>query len=161
VQAVAASEQLRTNFTVVCFGGGKFDQEETGLLHQLGYTPEQCIQLEGDDTMLAALYAQATALIYPSLYEGFGLPILEAMACHCPVVCGNTGSMPEVAGSAANYFDPLSSEEMTAVMEETVFSPETMEKLKKLGDSRHRQFSWQKCARETQAVYDACLESGA
>ena len=68
------------------------------------------------DEELKEAYLAATLLVYPSLYEGFGLPPLEAMACGCPVVCSRTGSLPEVCGGAVEYFDPTSEDEMAAQM---------------------------------------------
>jgi len=100
---------------------------------------------------LPALYNGALGLVYASLYEGFGLPILEAMACGCPVVTSNISSMPEVAGKAAILVDPLSVEDIKRGIKEML---KEREKLIKLGLKRVGDFSWQKTAKQTLEVYE-------
>jgi len=96
----------------------------------------------------------------PSLYEGFGLPVLEAMACGVPVICSNASSLPEVAGEAAILFDPLDVEGMAAAMERVLGDEELRAELRARGLERARGFSWEKCARETLAVLEAVRLSG-
>ncbi len=157
LRAYGQSVRLSTEFRLLCFGGGTFTPEELQSVKNLGLDPEQLLHIAGDDRMLAKSYTHATALIYPSLYEGFGLPILEAMACDCPVLCSNTSSMPEVAGEAALFFDPLSVDEITACMETIVYSTSTRQRLVKAGRRRLVHFSWDRCAEETVKVYKQCL----
>lgn len=103
----------------------------------------------GDDHELSALYSGASAFVYPSLYEGFGIPPLEAMAHDCPVVCSNAGSIPEVVGNAGRFFDPSDIDDMREAMEQVLYSDERRRRLAALGRARLRDFSWQKCARDT------------
>ncbi|MCB2183182.1 MAG: glycosyltransferase family 4 protein [Desulfobulbaceae bacterium] len=105
------------------------------------------------DNDLAALYNGATALIYPSLYEGFGLPIIEAMSCGCPVICSHSSSMPEVAGNAALLIDPHDRENLADAIETIVFDSEKRKKLKQLGLARAKEFNWQKTAQQTLEVF--------
>lgn len=100
---------------------------------------------------LAALYTSASCLVYPSLYEGFGLPILGAMACGCPVVTSNVSSMPEVAGNAAVLVDPENIEDIARGIKEAM---ERKKELIKKGFERAKQFSWEKTAKETLEVYN-------
>jgi len=102
---------------------------------------------------LRQAYCESTMLVYPSLYEGFGLPPLEAMACGCPVVCARSGSLPEVCGGAAEYFDPRSEEEMMSVVGLVLGSEEMREGLRKAGIARAAEFSWGKMAEETGEIY--------
>jgi glycosyltransferase involved in cell wall biosynthesis len=103
---------------------------------------------------LPGLYAGAEAFVYPSLYEGFGLPILEAMACGCPVVTSNVSSMPEVAGEAAVLVNPEEVNDIARGIQETL---ENREELIEKGKARAQEFSWEKTARETLKVYqEAC-----
>jgi glycosyltransferase involved in cell wall biosynthesis len=95
----------------------------------------------------------ATLYIMPSLYEGFGIPILEAMASRIPVVCSQTTSLPEVAGDAARYFHPLRVDEIAKVMKEVLDSPDLQREMIALGQERVKKFSWSKMARETLEVY--------
>jgi glycosyltransferase involved in cell wall biosynthesis len=99
---------------------------------------------------LVRLYRTAAALVFPSLYEGFGQPPLEAMACGCPVACSNAASLPEVVGDAARLFDPESVDEMAAAIEEVLEAPEEWSRR---GLERAQMFSWDECARQHEAVY--------
>ena len=116
----------------------------SGLVRQVG----------GEDSVLASLYQEAIAFVYPSLYEGFGIPPLEAMACQCPVISSNTSSIPEVVGEAGEYFDPKVIESIMLAIENVVFSPNCIKDLKAKGLERIKDFSWQKCAQETLKVYE-------
>jgi len=106
------------------------------------------------DADLPALYRRADFFIYPSVYEGFGLPILESMACGTPVITSNCSSMPEVAGDAALLVDPHDVNDMAARMLELANSPAVHARLRLSGIARAAQFSWEKTARETLAVYE-------
>jgi len=110
------------------------------------------------DEELPVLYSAADLFIYPSLYEGFGLPVLEAMACGTPVICANTSSLPEVAGEAAMLVDPLKVEELTQAMRLLLGDPARREALRQQGLARSRAFSWLETARLTRAAYDQALK---
>ena len=157
IRAVAASAMLKSDFDVLAFGGGKFDFAETTLIDKLGFSPNQIKQTNGDDSLLGSYYATASAFIYPSLYEGFGIPPLEAMAHGCPVVSSNTSSMPEVIGQAGEYFNPANIDEMRHAIELVVYSESRIAKLKELGTAHLSNFSWSKCADQTRAVYRTLL----
>ena len=102
------------------------------------------------DQDLVNLLAGASAFVYPSIYEGFGLPILEAFYHKTPVACSNTSSLPEVAGEAAVYFDPYNVEQMARAITEAI---KNKEKLVTLGTKQLAKFSWEKCAKETLEIY--------
>lgn len=106
---------------------------------------------------LAALYSLARVCVYPSLYEGFGLPVAEAMACGCPVVTSNVSSLPEVAGDAALLVDPASVDEIADGIAALWSQEERRLALAARGIERARAFTWERTARETAAVYDAVL----
>jgi glycosyltransferase involved in cell wall biosynthesis len=91
------------------------------------------------------------------MYEGFGIPPLEAMSLSCPVICSNTSSIPEVVGEAAELFDPNSVESIVAAIEKVLYSADYSEHLKSLGHKRIKLFSWEKCAKQTQEVYLSLL----
>lgn len=119
------------------------------IYRYMGLSParDHIIQLgRANDDELARLYSQAEAFVLPSLYEGFGMPILEAMACGCPVVTSNVSSLPEVAGKAAVLVDPLNVESIAVGIRE---ARKKRQALVKLGLERARQFSWQKTAEKT------------
>ena len=105
--------------------------------------------VEPNDAELVALYRRAEALIFPSLYEGFGLPPLEAMSCGTPVASSRSSSMPEVVGDAALLFDPSNVQEMSAAMEHVLSDEGLRARLKLAGPERARSFTWERAARET------------
>jgi glycosyltransferase involved in cell wall biosynthesis len=105
---------------------------------------------------LASLYRRAAALVFPSLYEGFGQPPLEAMASGCPVACSTGGSLPEVAGEAARLFDPTSVEDIAAAVEDVLRDPQPWVAK---GLERAAGFTWDECARRHEAVYRELLSS--
>ena len=156
LEAFGRSPLLRQRFKLLCFGGGGFSAAERERIAALG-VGERIIQRHGDDRALARCYHDATAFVYPSLYEGFGLPLLEAMGQHCPIFCSTGGSLPEVAGDAAVYFDPENVASLQAALEETLADPARTALLVACGDERIKRFSWEKCARETLEVYQRLM----
>jgi glycosyltransferase involved in cell wall biosynthesis len=111
-----------------------------------------------DDADLEGFYATATAFVYPSLMEGFGMPVLEAMRRGVPVACSNVSALPEVAGDAAELFDPRDPAAIAAALRTLLGDPQRRDELVRRGHERHRLFTWERAARETQAVYRAVLE---
>ena len=110
-----------------------------------------------DQAELEGLYASARVFVFPSLYEGFGLPILEAMQRGLPVACSNRTSLPEVAGGAALLFDPERPEEVAAAMERLLTDKTERERLRAAGLERASQFTWENTARLTAESYDRAL----
>jgi glycosyltransferase involved in cell wall biosynthesis len=106
-----------------------------------------------DDEELRRLYGACDLFVYPSFYEGFGLPILEAMACGRAVACSNTSAMPEVADSAALLFDPRSRQDLVFAMRDLLLNPELRQRMERLGVQRAAMFSWTNSAAKTLDVY--------
>jgi glycosyltransferase involved in cell wall biosynthesis len=156
VAAFAQSQMFKTH-QLVCFGGGPLRADEYERMDKLGVPRDRVVAVTGDDAKLASFYATAEAFVYPSIYEGFGIPLLEAMECGCPVVCGNTSSMPEVAGDAAIYFNARDTQEIAAALQKIVSSPEERLLLISKGKERVKQFSWDICAQRTYSVYEKLL----
>ena len=118
----------------------------------------QLIHCNASDQVLFSLYQHALVFVFPSLYEGFGIPIIEAFANNCPVCLSNTSCFPEVAGEAAIYFDPLDKDSIRTAISSVIYDPIKAEKLRKAGQIRIRQFSIEKMVRETCAIYSqTCL----
>lgn len=159
LRAVAARPALKSAFDVLAFGGGAFNVTEQALITTLGFAPQSVQQVGGGDVLLGSLYAKARAFVYPSVYEGFGLPPLEAMAHDCPVVTSNSSSMPEVVGNAGAYFDPLDIEAQAEAICSVVFDEQRRSELIALGQQRLFLFSWERCALETQTVYQKVLQA--
>jgi glycosyltransferase involved in cell wall biosynthesis len=148
---------LRDRVDLACFGGGELTAAERADVAGAGLRKDQVVCHAGDDRSLAALYARASALVYPSLYEGFGIPPLEAMAAGCPVVCAATSSLPEVVGDAAEWFEPGVPGALAAALLRVLDDPTRRDELVARGLHRSQAFSWDRCARETLAVYREVL----
>ena len=146
--------KMRKDFPLVIAGAkGWLNSDIPALVEGLGI--KESVRFTGyiDAADISAVYSGATVFAYPSLYEGFGLPILEAMSCGSPVVTSNTSSMPEVAGDAALLVDPLNAEELAFGLE-TVLEKESLRaEMRKKGLARASTFSWDRCAKETVEVY--------
>lgn len=151
--AYASSQRLRSDFDLVAFGATPFTQKEIVQIRAHGLSSAHIRYLSGDDALLGFLYRNATALVYPSIYEGFGIPPLEAMSLECPVLCSNTSSIPEVVAEAGLYFDPSRIEAIREAMETLASSAELGRQLRARGLARAEHFSWDKCASETVEVY--------
>jgi glycosyltransferase involved in cell wall biosynthesis len=156
LEAYYHSQRLNRDFQLVCFGGGAFSSEEKAQINSY-QLEDKVIQISGDDNKLAYLYRRATAFVYPSLYEGFGMPPLEAMAFNCPVICSNISSIPEVVGDAGEYFDPYDVDSIIDAIEKVVYSDNRSNHLKQLGQVRSKVFSWDLCAKQTSEVYRSLL----
>jgi glycosyltransferase involved in cell wall biosynthesis len=151
LQAYGRSPILR-EFELIAFGGHPLLPDERKEISRLGIGDRVRFE-SGSDRELAARYRAATAFIYPSKYEGFGIPPLEAMSHGCPVVCSNAGSIPEVVGDAGAYFDPNNSDDLRAVLERVVTTEGLQADLRARGHARIGAFSWDKCAAATAQIY--------
>ena len=129
------------------------DKQWLNEIMKLGLEKHIYIANYVDEETLACLYSGARAFVYPSLYEGFGLPVLEAMACGCPVVCSSVASLPEVAGDAALYFSPHDHDELAHKLDMVIGDDSINEALIERGLKRAQQFSWQKTAQQTVSLF--------
>jgi len=153
LRAFAQSPRLKKDFSIIAFGGGSFTSAELNLMRELKLDQNQIIHMSGSDQTLANQYSQARAFVYPTRYEGFGFPPLEAMALNCPVICSNASCVPEVVGNAALMFDPHSIEALMVALETLANDEAVRKSLIAAGAVRYKNFTWQKCATETRAIY--------
>lgn len=161
VRAYANTAARRAGLNLIAFGGGIFTARELQLLEAVGLADGSVFQISGDDDQLDALYVGASAFVYPSLYEGFGMPVLEAMALGCPVIAANSSSIPEAGGNAAEYFDPSSRDDLVRAIDTLVSSPSLTQSLREKGYQRAKVYSWEKAAAETLDVYRSVLSARA
>ncbi|TVQ44350.1 MAG: glycosyltransferase family 1 protein [Gloeocapsa sp. DLM2.Bin57] len=153
VKAFAQNDYLNNNFRVICFGGtSDFTSTEKTLIAEHNLL-DNFSYLAGDDTVLKTLYQQAVALVYTSSYEGFGLPLLEAMECNCPVICSPVSSLPEVVGDNAIFFETNSVEGLAIALTTVVEDNTLRQELIQNGKERAKLFSWQKTAKLTLEAY--------
>lgn len=153
LRAYAASRSLREAFDFVVFGGPALSAEEHALIASLSLRLGSVVRMGGSDKDLARAYRHARAFVYPSKYEGFGIPPLEAMSSGCVVVSSNASSIPEVVGDAAISFDPWDIDDMRLGFERACLDDTTRQHLLIAGAHRVREFSWDRCARETVVAY--------
>lgn len=142
---------------LVAGGMGRRDGEIRQKISRLGLEKDVVLTGHLPAQDLHPLYCGARLFIYPSLYEGFGIPVLEAMACGVPVIASNTSSIPEVAGDAAYLIDPYDMEDMAQAMEKVLEDHDLAASLRAKGQERAKAFSWEKSARQTLEVYQECL----
>jgi len=152
LQAFRASEILMRSYRLVCFGGGAFAEEEIALISKLGLI-RHVLYRTGGDQLLAGYYQKAAAHVSVSLYEGFGLTLVEAMGLRCPVICSDRASLPEVAGEAASYFNPEDPEDIRNTLEQTLSSQATLDQLVQAGAQRAKLFTWEHCLAATLSAY--------
>jgi len=157
LEAYAGNPRLYKHYRLVCFGGGKFSRTEEQLRKSLGLAADRLVWLGGSDSVLTQLYRHASAFVYPSLYEGFGIPPLEAMSHNCPVVCSNGGSVPEIVGNAGEFFDPYKIPDISQAIERVLYSPDRSSELRRLGKDRITRFTWDRCADETHRIYKSLV----
>jgi len=152
VKSYAKSLLPENNIFIGCFGGSKFTLEEKELF--LKYQVSNKIMHFGNlESNLYDLYKNALLFVCPSFYEGFGLPIVEAMSVGCPVLTSNLGSLKEVLGNGGMRFDPKSTEELTKYLNELSFDFERLSIMSKKSFKRSQDFSWDKCAKKTYKIY--------
>ena len=150
-KAVGKLLNREKDIKVVCVGS-PFNNEETANLAGLGIL-NQSIAINVDDVTLNDLYANALVFVYPSLYEGFGMPILEAFANNCPVCLSNASCFPEIAGNAGVFFDPKDHDSILNAIEKVIYDNDFAQEIIKAGQNRLNDFSWGKTAKETISSY--------
>lgn len=136
--------------------GRRFNADELKMLINLRILDKVKVNYVTDE-QLSDLYANALCFVFPSKYEGFGMPLLEAMNNNCPVCCSNSHCFPEIAGNAAAYFNPDSIEDIQKTIESVIYSTPKREELIRSGIIQRELFSWNKCANEHVALYKELL----
>jgi len=139
---------------------GKYRSDVMRQLDSLGITRDTIFVGHISELELAHYYSSAALLAYPSLYEGFGLPPLEAMACGCPVVTSNTSSLPEVVGEAGIMVDPYDTDSLAQAMRQVLTDDKLRDDMVRKGLERSRSFSWERAAEQTLEVYNKVAELG-
>jgi len=156
VEAITPLLVKDNELKLVCVGGGNFKEIENEKFKRLNII-NKIYQYSVNDDILTYLYKKAVAFIFPSLYEGFGIPILEAFSCGCPVIASNTSSLPEVAGDAAVYFDPTDKLSMLNSIQKVIYNDELKKQLINKGIERVKEFTWEKTAEKTKMLYEEIL----
>lgn len=140
---------------LVCTGS-PFTRREQDFFMELGIQ-SYVSSISASEVQMDALYQHAEVFVYPSFYEGFGMPILEAMRNGCPVALSNTSCFPEIAGDSGVYFNPSDPEEMASVMEQLILNKDLRQNIIRKGNDKVQNFSWDKCAKEHLLLYESLL----
>ncbi len=156
--AAIADVLKKDKLKLICAGGGGASAAEKNAISALGLENQVTFIPINDDSTLKNLYSSALAFVFPSKYEGFGIPVLEAFACGCPCLLANATALPEVAGDGAHYFSPFDAEDMRAKTIELIENEVLRTALVANGFSQLLKFSWQKTLAQTVDTYRRCLE---
>ncbi|MBN2365587.1 MAG: glycosyltransferase family 1 protein [Calditrichaeota bacterium] len=157
IRAITPLLQEDRDLFLVCAGGGSLSKAETTLITELGII-NKVHHYPVNDLELIRLYSHARAFVFPSLYEGFGIPVLEAFGCNCPAILSNSSSLPEIAGDAALYFDPEDENSIREIVSHLIDNENLRKQLIERGSERVREFSWKKTALKTATLYEKVLE---
>jgi glycosyltransferase involved in cell wall biosynthesis len=142
---------LKYDMNLICTGKS-FESSERMIIDDL-HIIERTICKFVPDAELLGLYSKAVAFVFPSLYEGFGIPVLEAFVSGCPAILANTSALPEIGGNAALYFDPYSIKDMRSTIEKVISSPSLQGELIDRGREQIKKYSWKICAEKTSKIY--------
>lgn len=155
--AVVSSLLIENNLKLVCAGGGEFTFSEMDFINNMGLNKTIILIKNIDDKILSNLYKNALFFAFPSLYEGFGIPVLESFASSCPTLLSNGGSLPEIGGDAAVYFDVNSQDSLYQAASSLINNQQLREELREKGTIRLQHFSWDNTFNETLNVYNKII----
>jgi glycosyltransferase involved in cell wall biosynthesis len=153
-----AATQAALSLRLIAAGGGAWTDEERAAIAKRGLQDRVVLMPRVDDATLAQLYRGAMMLVYPSLYEGFGLPPLEAMSAGCPVLVSRTSSLPEICGEAAHYFDPAVKDALGAELERLLEDEAARQEKIEAGRLWVGRYTWESAAAETLTAYRDALQ---
>lgn len=157
IEAITPILNLDKSLHLICAGGGQFNQEELNLLDRSGIKASTT-QLNATDSQIQQLYENALMFIYPSIEEGFGLPMLEAFKNGCAVACSETSCLPEVGGSAVSYFNPANVQSMNQVISTLINTKELRKQHIDEGHNRVKEFTFNNCLDQTLNCYKSLLK---
>jgi len=152
IDAIAGLFKADDSLMLVCAGGGKFTKSETEFLitHKL---TDRVIQKNFKEDELGQFYKEARCFVFPSAYEGFGIPVLEAMACGCPIVLTNNSSFPEVAGDAGIFYEPGNEADLYNKIETVIYNENVRDEYIAKGLQQVKKFTWKDAAEKCYAIY--------
>ena len=154
---VASNLLLSNNLKLVCAGGGAFLNDEIEFIKNMGLKASIILVEKIDDKILSNLYKNALFFVFPSLYEGFGIPVLESFACNCPTLLSNGGSLPEIGGDGALYFDVNDDESLYKSISTLIDDESLRNELCEKGSNRMQYFSWDNTFNDTLNVYNKII----
>jgi len=156
VEAIHELLMFDSSLKLICAGGGDFKDEEIKFLKTMNLQ-EKVLQRDFDEKQLGMFYKNAKCFIFPSMYEGFGIPVLESMACGCPIVLSNSSSFPEVAGDAGIYFDVTSKEDLVSKVRLVLNDDDFRNEYVLRGLNQAKRFTWDIAASQCAELYKKAI----
>jgi len=156
LKAFAGSPKIYENFDLVNFGGPHWTGDEQEIFRKYGIENRVHLRGGGDEDLIQ-YYQAARAFVFPSMYEGFGIPVLEAMGLNCPVICANVSSLPEIGGDAALYFSPNDESELETCLLRLCLDDSFRYSLIEKGRRQQKGFSWSDATKRTAELYRSIL----
>ena len=157
LRSFLSTKELYTHYDLVAFGGPPLSKSESSQILASGVNTNRVFHLNGPDTLLYALLRSAQCLVYPSLYEGFGIPPIEAMHLGCPVVASHSSCLPEILSEAALFFDPLSVSDMTKALQLVLNNTHTRKRLVDSGFLQASQYDNGNMIKLTSRIYNSVI----
>lgn len=158
LRAYVNDKELTDDFKLICFGGKNFNKKEKELIKKNDLLQNVIHISGGDDYKLAKYYRNASLFVYPSIYEGFGIPLVEAMKLETPIAASNRASIPEVLDGSGALFDPEDVDSILNAIKKVLYDEKFREILIEKGRQRAKDFSWNKTARKTLHEYEALVK---
>ena len=157
LKAFSLNTNIYKDFKLVVFGGEEFSKSEIEIFKDNKIDLNKIFKISGNDKVLSNLYEYAELFIFPSKYEGFGLPLIEAGIKKCPIACSNIKIFKEIMGDSVCYFNPDSPEDISKVLEEILYSNEKKKILKEKAFIKSKNYSWKKCSEQTFKIYKSII----
>ena len=152
LKGFAKAEKIKNEFKLICFGGGAFNNKEKKLINDLSIK-DSVLHVSGNDNLLSNYYSQANATVIPSIYEGFGFPLLEAMRFSCPIFCSDIDVFKEICGKNAFFFNPNDEDDLIYKLENTLLDTSILKNFCSKNLLRSKNFTWDKTYLETLDIY--------
>ena len=156
LEVFSETSLLNNNYNLILFGGEKLSNIEKQLIKKSSIQ-NKIYQISGNDNLLCKYYNQASVFVSTSLYEGFGMTILESMACECPVIAGNNSSIPEISGGGVCLVDMTKKEDLSYALNKVLYDENYKNKLISLGLNNAKKFNWSITAKKTYDLYKSLI----
>lgn len=157
IKSFSLSEKLKKDFNIIIFGGENSRLNGLNILKKYNIKKNKFQFVNGTNNDLKYYYKNVRIFIYPSRYEGFGIPLVESMRMGCPIISSNGGALKEIAGDGITYFDPDNVEDMKFKLESVIYDDSKLINSIKYGYERCKKYSWKTCAEETYDTYENLL----
>ena len=157
IESFSLSEKLKKDFNLIIFGGENPKSNGLNILKKYNIKKDKFKFVNGTNNDLKYYYKNARLFVYPSRYEGFGIPLVESMRLGCPIISSDGGALKEIAGDGITYFDPDNVEDIKFKLESTIYDNIKLTNTINYGYERCKKYSWKNCAKETYDAYESLL----